>query len=178
MRKILLILLLFFLIVFVVLLVVVLQDRRDNKDELTELKYGTFSIAGTDSQIVLRDDNTLTVRNYDLSGLEKKTSVPRSRLKTKGAKRATNSPFEDPGRYRLNRQFLDRANSFSRRWRTVPSPTSPSRTAICFYLQFNPVSNTILSTTICSRSKRAEVEVRSTRQQVLRTPPRPGVLRG
>jgi len=151
MRKILLILLLFFLIVFVVLLVVVLQDRRDNKDELTELKYGTFSIAGTDSQIVLRDDNTLTVRNYDLSGLEKKTYEDATiALKNEGREEGDKLTPAEEQKIRddidLNRQFLDRANSFS--WAvedgSIGIYVPVENCDLFFYLQFNPVSNTIL----------------------------------
>ena len=40
-------------------------------EEAMKITYGTFTMASTDSQIVLREDNTLTIVNYDMSELEK-----------------------------------------------------------------------------------------------------------
>ncbi len=151
MRKILFFVFLILLIATVILLVVVRQNQRDNENELTELKYGTFSIAGTDSQIVLRDDNTLFVRNYDMSGLERETYEDATiALKNEGREEGDKLTEEEKQKIRddidLDRQFLDRANSFS--WAVedglIGIYVPVENCDLFFYLQFNPVSNTIL----------------------------------
>jgi len=151
MRKILFFVFLILLIATVILLVVVRQNQRDNENELTELKYGTFSIAGTDSQIVLRDDNTLFVRNYDMSDLEKETYEDAViALKNEGREEGDKLTEEEEQEIRddidLDRQFLDRANSFS--WAVEEGPIGiyvpVENCDLFFYLQFNPVSNTIV----------------------------------
>ena len=44
-------------------------------EEAMKITYGTFTMASTDSQIILREDNTLTIMNYDMLDIppEKRT---------------------------------------------------------------------------------------------------------
>lgn len=150
MRKLLFFVFLILLIATVILLVVILQIVG-NRNELMELKYGTFSMAGTDSQIVLRDDNTLFVRNYDMSELERETYEDAViALKNEGREEGDKLTEEEKQEIRddidLDRQFLDRANSFS--WAVeeghIGIYVPVENCDLFFYLQFNPVSNTIV----------------------------------
>lgn len=47
-----------------------------------KLPYGTYAMAGTDSQIELRDDDTLVIRNYDMSGYRRTSSSGFTSLST------------------------------------------------------------------------------------------------
>ena len=137
------------LLATVILLVVILQIVGNRNEEL-ELKYGTFSMAGTDSQIVLRDDNTLFVRNYDMSELERETYEDAViALKNEGREEGDKLTEEEKQKIRddidLDRQFLDRANSFS--WAVedglIGIYVPVENCDLFFYLQFNPIRNTI-----------------------------------
>jgi hypothetical protein len=135
----------------VILLFVFLQISHAIKDKEMKLVYDTFSMAGTDSQIVLNSDNTLTIRNYDMSELEKE-SYEDFVIAQKNAGREEGNKLtkEEEQRIRddidLNHQFLDRENSFSFASEDgfIGIYVPVENCDLFFYLQFYPSDKTIV----------------------------------
>lgn len=118
MKKIILIIGLCLFIATAVLLFIFIQIRLDQK-AMVKAPRGTFTMAGTDSQIELRDDNILIIRNYDMSGLEKETYedatiVLKNDRREEDDKLTGEEEQEIRDAIDLNGQFLDRENMFFR----------------------------------------------------------------
>lgn len=118
MKKLLLVIGLCLFIATAVLFFIFIQIKLNQKGEV-KVPYGTFTIAGTNSQIELGDDNVLIIRNYDMSVLEKDTYEDATiALKNDGRKEDDKLTGEEEQEIRdtidLNGQFLDRENMFFR----------------------------------------------------------------
>mgnify|MGYP000982635261 CR=1 FL=1 len=118
MKKLLLIVSLILFVATVILLVLFIQMKLDPNIG-GKLPYGTYTMAGTDSQIELRDDDTLIIRNYDLSALEKETYEDATiALRNDRRKEDDKLTAEEEREIRdaidLDRQFLDRESMFFR----------------------------------------------------------------
>lgn len=120
-------------------------------EEAMKITYGTFTMASTDSQIVLREDNTLTIVNYDMSELEK-VSYEDFMIAQQNAKREEENRLtaDEEQRIRdgidLNGQFLDKVSSFEAvdedGWIGICVPVEGCEYFL--YMQFYPSDNSIV----------------------------------
>ena len=120
-------------------------------EEAMKITYGTFTMASTDSQIVLREDNTLTIVNYDMSELEK-VSYEDHLIAQQNAKREEGNKLsaDEEQKIRdgidLNGQFLDQVNSFEAAdedgWIGIYVPVEGCEYFL--YMQFYPSDNSLV----------------------------------
>lgn len=138
-------------VIVVLVIVMVLPGCAGKKEEEMKLVYGTFTMAGTDSQIVLRDDNTVIIRKYDMSKLEKE-AYENFVIAMQNDKREEGNKLteEEEQRIRndidLERQFLDRENTFDFALEDglIGIYVPVENCDLFFYLQFYPSDNTIV----------------------------------
>ena len=138
-------------IIMVLLILIILPSCSGKKEKKIVLIYGTYTMAGTDSQIVLKSDNTLVVRNYDLSKLEKEAYenfmiAMRNDRREEGNKLTEEEEQKIRDDINLERQFLDRENSFDHALEDglIGIYVPVENCDLYFYLQFYPSDNTIV----------------------------------
>jgi len=134
-----------------IMLLVISISACTPAEEAMKITYGTFTMASTDSQIVLREDNTLTIVNYDMSELEK-ISYEDFMIAQQNAKREEGNRLsaDEEQKIRegidLNGQFLDQVNSFEAvdedGWIGIYVPVEGCEYFL--YMQFYPSDNSIV----------------------------------
>lgn len=134
-----------------VLFAVVIGGSCAKKNPEMRLKYGTFSMAGSDSRIVLYEDRSLSVVNYDLSELEKSTYedflIAQVNLgREDGNKLSVDEEQKIRDDIDLNRQFLDRVNPFEEVLEEgcIGIYVPVENCDLFFYMQFYPSDNSIV----------------------------------
>lgn len=120
-------------------------------EDAMKITYGTFAMASTDSQIVLREDNTLTILNYDMSELEKVSYedfmiAQQNAMREEGNKLSADEEQKIWDGIDLNGQFLDQVNSFEAvdedGWIGIYVPVEGCEFSL--YMQFYPSDNSLV----------------------------------
>lgn len=133
------------------LLLALLATACAPEEEAMKITYGTFTMASTDSQILLREDNTLTIVNYDMSELEKDSyedfMIAQQNAKREEGNRLTADEEQNiRDGIDLSGQFLDKVSSFEAvdedDWIGIYVPVEGCE--FFLYMQFYPSDNSIV----------------------------------
>lgn len=122
----------------------------NSRETSKEIKPGTYQMEGSDSQIVLNPNKTITIHNYDLSELEKKSYedfliAKEQKNLSEGETLSKEKEQKIRDDIDLTSQFIDKENSYHEETEDgyIGIYVPVKNCDLYFYAQFCPSDNTV-----------------------------------